>query len=99
MICTLDDLRSKEVIDIKTGERLGYIDDAELNLETSDVVSLVIYGRARVFGFLGREEDIVVTCGEIKVVGREVVLVQRDDKPKSLNYTKEKKSSFRSLFK
>ncbi len=77
MICRLEDLRKKEVIDITTGERLGYIDDAELNLEKSEVKSLVIYGRERLFGFLGREDDVVIPCNEIKVVGNDVVLIKR----------------------
>ncbi len=76
MICRLEDLRKKEVIDITTGERLGYIDDAELNLEKSEVKSLVIYGRERFFGFLGREDDVVIPCSEIKVVGNDVVLIK-----------------------
>ncbi|MDE5619695.1 MAG: YlmC/YmxH family sporulation protein [Ruminococcus sp.] len=76
MICRLEDLRRKEVIDITTGERLGYIDDAEMNLEKSAVQSLVIYGRERLFGFLGREDDVVIPCSEIKVVGNDVVLIK-----------------------
>lgn len=76
MICRLEDLRRKEVIDITTGERLGYIDDAEMNLEKSSVQSLVIYGRERFFGFLGREDDVVIPCSEIKVVGNDVVLIK-----------------------
>lgn len=76
MICRLEDLRRKEVIDITTGERLGYIDDAEMNLEKSAVQSLVIYGRERFFGFLGREDDVVIPCSEIKVVGNDVVLIK-----------------------
>ncbi len=79
MICSLDDLRRKEVIDISDGERLGYIDDVEIDLETSETVSLVIFGRLRLFGLLGREEDIVIACRDIKVVGKEVLLVKRPD--------------------
>ena len=59
---------------------VGNIDDAEINLETAEVVSLVIYGRLRLFGLLGREEDIVVECGDIKVVGSDVVLVKRPER-------------------
>ncbi|MDE5557535.1 MAG: YlmC/YmxH family sporulation protein [Ruminococcus sp.] len=76
MICRLEDLRKKEVIDILTGERLGYIDDAEMNIEKSAVQSFVIYGRERLFGILGREDDVVIPCSEIKVVGNDVVLIK-----------------------
>ena len=76
MICRLEDLRKKEVIDILTGERLGYIDDVEMNVEKSAVQSFVIYGRERFFGIFGREDDVVIPCNEIKVVGNDVVLIK-----------------------
>lgn len=85
MICRLEDLRKKEVIDILTGERLGYIDDAEMNIEKSAVQSFVIYGRERLFGILGREDDVVIPCSEIKVVGNDVVLIKHAE---STNITK-----------
>ena len=78
MIYRLEDLRKKEVIDILTGERLGYIDDAEMNIEKSAVQSFVIYGRERLFGILGREDDVVIPCSEIKVVGNDVILIKHD---------------------
>ena len=79
MICRLEDLRKKEVIDILTGERLGYIDDAEMNIEKSAVQSFVIYGREWLFGILGREDDVVIPCNEIKVVGNDVVLIKHSE--------------------
>lgn len=99
MICGLDDLRCKEVIDITTGERLGNIDDAEINLETSEVVSLVIYGRLRFFGLMGRDDDIVVSCGDIKVVGSDVVLVKRTERQILSNDTNMRRIGLKSLLK
>lgn len=99
MICGLDDLRCKEVIDITTGERLGNIDDAEINLETSEVVSLVIYGRLRLFGLFGREDDIVVSCGDIKVIGNDVVLVKRRERQILTNDTNMRRVGLKSLLK
>lgn len=99
MVCGIDDLRCKEVIDITTGERLGNIDDAEINLETAEVVSLVIYGRLRLFGLLGREEDIVVECGDIKVVGSDVVLVKRPERHGLAKSTNIERMSLKSLLK
>lgn len=94
MICRLEDLRKKEVIDILTGERLGYIDDAEMNIEKSTVQSFVIYGRERFFGILGREEDVVIPCSEIKVVGNDVVLIKHAE---SASFTDFRKSKAESL--
>ncbi len=79
MICRLEELRKKEVIDIVTGERLGYVDDAEMNIENSIVQSFIIYGRERFFGIFGRDNDIIIPCNEIKVVGNDVVLIKHSE--------------------
>lgn len=80
MMCSLESIRSKEVIDINSGERLGYIDDAELDIERACVKSLVIYGKERFFGILGRESDIEIPCADICVIGKDVILVKRSGK-------------------
>ena len=38
MKCCLSDLRYKEVIDLTTGQRLGYVCDAEIDLEEGKIV-------------------------------------------------------------
>ncbi len=96
MITGFEELRNKEVIDISTGERLGYIDDAEINVEKAEVKSLIIYGRYRLFGIFGREEDITIPCGDIRVIGEDVILA---DISSSSKYTKRKSGGFKSLFR
>lgn len=76
MAFRLEELKNKEVISIADGERLGFIDDAEIDFGTCTVKSLIIFGRERFFGFLGREQDIVIPCRDIKTVGNEVILVE-----------------------
>ena len=98
MICSLEELRRKEVIDINTGERLGYIDDVRIDLKTSAVEALLIYGRARFFGVWGREDDIVIPCGDIKVVGSDVVLISQSSKLELSIDTKSGEKSQLSLF-
>ena len=51
------ELRDKEVIDVSDGSRFGYVGDVEVDLETGKIRSLVVPGRLRLFGLLGREED------------------------------------------
>lgn len=99
MICSLDDLRHKELIDITTGDRLGYIDDVKMNLETSEVQSLMIYGRQRFFGLLGREDDIMISCSDIRVVGDDVILVKMSVPQELSHSSKEKENGFKSLLK
>lgn len=79
MKCTLSEMRNKEVINIKNGARLGYVDDVEFETETASVKSFIVYGRTRFFGFLGREDDLVISCDEIEVIGIDTILISADD--------------------
>ena len=99
MLLGFEELCRKEVIDISTGERLGFIDDIELDIESGTVKSLIIYGGARLWGFFGREEDSVIACSEIKVIGSDVVLVERPKESLHMKSTKNGRNSFLSLLK
>ena len=79
MRCTLSEIRNKEVINIKNGARLGYVDDIEFETETASVKSFIVYGRTRFWGFFGREDDLIITCDEIEVVGVDTILISADD--------------------
>jgi YlmC/YmxH family sporulation protein len=83
-----DDICRKEVIDMISGERLGFIDDIELDIESGSVTSLIIYGGQRLFGLLGRTDDTVLSCSEIKVVGEDIILVERSSESPEMKLTK-----------
>lgn len=83
MACRMGELRQKEVISVKDGGRLGYVCDVEIDTHTSRVTALVVYGRARVFGLLGREPDTVIPWGDIEMIGGDIVLVKCDAPPPS----------------
>ncbi len=76
MICSYSELCCKEVIDIHTGFRLGYVCDLELDDREGCVASLVTPGRPRLFGLLGREEDYILPWKDIVRVGRDIILVE-----------------------
>ncbi len=76
MICSFSALRGKEVVNVSTGEKLGFIDDLEMDSSTGRVVTFIIYGRSRAFGLMGRDEDIVVRCSDIQLIGEDTVLVK-----------------------
>ena len=44
--------------------------------DSGRITSLIIYGRSRAFGLMGRDEDIVVRCSDIELVGEDTVLVR-----------------------
>lgn len=50
MICRFDDLRCKEIINVKTGCKLGYPDDIEFDTCTAKICKLIVYGKAKQIG-------------------------------------------------
>ena len=71
----MEQLRLKEVIDIGTGDRYGFVSDMELDTQSGTVNSIVIYGRLRLWGLLGREDDTVVPWTAVRQIGEDIVLV------------------------
>lgn len=98
MKCNLESIKTKEVIDIKTGERLGYVDDVELDIETSEVFAFKIYGRQRFWGIFGKEEDIVIPCESIEVIGNDVMLIKHENHEALTDSTKNSKNVVKNLF-
>ena len=79
MIHYFSELRYKEVIDIKTGFRLGYVCDAEYDDSGGQLVSIITPGRAKLFGLLGREDDYVLPWSCIVRIGSDIILVECKD--------------------
>ena len=79
MISYFSELRYKEVIDVHTGHRLGYVCDAELDEAEGRLISLITPGRAKLFGLLGREDDYVLPWKCIVKMGRDIILVESGD--------------------
>lgn len=75
MIQYFSELRCKEVIDVHSGFRLGYVCDAEFDDAEGRLISLVTPGRAKLFGLLGREDDYVIPWSCIARIGGDIILV------------------------
>lgn len=78
MLCKIDDLRNKQVVCVKDGCVLGFVSDIEMDTENGSLTSIIIFGRLRFFGLLGREEDIVIPWDDINVIGSETILVNTE---------------------
>lgn len=75
MFCRMGDLRNKYVINVRNGSKLGYVSDAEIDTAAAAVTAIVIRGRLRFFGLLGREEDTIIRWQDIEVIGEDTILV------------------------
>jgi len=71
----ISDLRSRDVINILDGKKLGNIIDIDLDLDNGRVLALVLPGRVKGFLFTKREE-VVVPWQKIVRIGRDVILVE-----------------------
>lgn len=78
MLCKIDDLRNKQVVCVKDGCVLGFVSDIELDTDTGSLTAIIIFGRLRFFGLLGREDDIVIPWNDINVIGNETILVNTE---------------------
>ncbi len=75
MVCRIADLQYKEVIDIADGTRYGFVGDIELDPERGSIESVVVKGRPRLLGLLGREPDAVFPWSAVKRFGEDIILV------------------------
>ncbi len=88
MDCRIGDLRYKEVINVNTGLRLGYVSDGVFDIKTGRMRALVVPGAYRVMGLFGRNEDYVIPWEAIRRIGDDIILVEdchtqaREKKPK-----------------
>lgn len=95
MNCRLVELRNKEVISCDNGCRIGCVDDLEVDTSNARVRALVIYGRLKLFGLLGRKDDCIIPWENIALIGEDTILV--NFKPKNQRKPR-KKGGFSKFF-
>lgn len=78
---TLHDLSEKDVIQIKTGENLGRIDDVTFDEGTARLQSVVLRGRSHLFGLMGYDEDLIIPWEALKNIGTDVIMVDAEPLP------------------
>lgn len=71
----LQDLRYREVINTRTGQRLGYVSDVLLDTDSGRITALLVPGPAKLFGLLGRGDDYVLPWTGISRLGEDYILV------------------------
>ena len=74
-ICSTCNLRNKEVINLCDGRRLGFISDLEIDLDSGQVVALILPGDNKILT-LGKCRQIRVLWCDIDRIGDDVILVR-----------------------
>ena len=75
---TFRELCAKEVVQLSNGACLGKADDLELDPQTAQVQNLLLLGRPRLFGLLGRDETLTIPWTEIEKIGVDAILVRTE---------------------
>ncbi|MHC1694745.1 MAG: YlmC/YmxH family sporulation protein [Eubacteriales bacterium] len=73
-VCSITDLRCKEVINICNGCRLGFLSNVFIDTECGKIVSLIVPGPCKWF-FFGRAKDIIIPWECIVRFGDDIILV------------------------
>ena len=72
-------LCEKDIISISTGQNIGRADDIEFDEKSATVQNLVVFGRPKLFGLLGRGKDVRIAWKDVMTVGRDVILINSNE--------------------
>ncbi len=95
MCCRIVELRNKEVVCKSNGLRLGSVFDVEIDTCSGKLVSIIVLGKPKCFGLLGREEDIVIPWEMLDVIGEDIILIS-ENYSKGFRYERTKNRDIQS---
>lgn len=74
------DLKQKEVINMSDGKRLGFVFDIEINLEDGRIEAIILPGTGKLFGIIGKDNEIVIPWDRVRIIGEDTILVDIDER-------------------
>lgn len=81
---TVYELCERDVVNVTTGQNLGKVDDISFEPETASITGVILYGRLKLFGLLGREEDRYIPWDRVRRFGEDIILVEQEPQPRAL---------------
>lgn len=96
MVCSIEELCRKDVIDVENGCRVGFVSDAEIQTDNGSLLCLIVSCADKAFN-LKRADTIRVCWNDIVVIGKETVLVKNVELPQTAD--KSSKKVFDLFFK
>ena len=88
------DLQCKEVINVCSGDRMGYVNDVELDINTGRLVAIVVPGPWKFSSLFSRGEEYVVPWCQIEKIGGDIILVRFEIPPIPRKQKKERRRRF-----
>lgn len=75
---SINGMRNMEVINIKTGEKLGFIKDLKIDADSNKIISIILPGQLK--SWFGKEDEKEIKWKEILRIGIDVILVDIESK-------------------
>ena len=69
------DFKRKEVINLKDGKRLGYVQDVNADFKTGTITELIVPGNTKFFNIFSNSNDVIIPWTSIKVIGEDIIIV------------------------
>ncbi len=70
------ELTMKDVIDVSTGKKLGFINDVEIDIDQGKIRAIIVPSHQnRVFSFFSKKQDLTIDWKDIQKIGEDVILV------------------------
>ena len=77
----INQLRYKEIINVKDGARLGYVEDIAVDLASGTVESLIVPGRSRFLWLFGYGEEYIIPWRSVQKIGDDIILTDFEVPP------------------
>ena len=69
------DFKWKEVINIKDGKRLGFVQDVTADFKTGTISEIIVPGNTKIFNIFSSGNELVIPWSSITTIGDDVILV------------------------
>ena len=74
-VLSTKDLREREIINVCTGEKIGYICELEVDVDCGKILSVTVPKSSGVLCFGKREEYVIPWC-KIECIGEDTILLK-----------------------
>lgn len=72
----LSELQLKEVIAVKDGSRIGFIDDLEIDPDNGQIIAIIVAARSKKTVLFKKQAEIIIAWEDIVTIGADVILAE-----------------------
>ena len=79
----MQEMLRKEVINVFTGEKLGFATDIDIDPETGRIAAIILPEK-RVSSFFGRGGEVVVPWSDVSRISDDLIMINTDTRTQSI---------------